>query len=474
LLSQFRWITDLSAIFAVLIDSGDGFVLAEASRGWLAELKLSRAGAVGRKLNEIYLTENASRLQSAARRALSSGKPVHVSLSMRGGDQLAFTARPASPEQSVVVVEARQPPQPYHLAAWPADTLFEHLSRARALIAGGVFYSYELGRQSELGPAKLLGYPKGHPATRRGGFPELYHPDDLSKVLAHQSELAALSDRQFSVMVCRMRHIDGDWRWIEARERVVGRSEAGMARRILGFASDVSERYRLLATLTAASKALLTAESHERERVARELHDSMAQHLVAIDLTLSRLERRMGGDPAQLDIVHEIRTALEGAHREVRTLSYLLHPPELERLGFEASLRKFLHGFGLRARLNVRLHAQEHWPVLDSVRQLALFRVAQEALMNVHKHAGAQSVDVRLCGSGGDVVLEVSDDGVGLSQREIDALLAQQWGGVGIAGMTARMEQLGGRLEIRPRPKGLLIRARLPIAAGDHEQARRP
>jgi signal transduction histidine kinase len=148
----------------------------------------------------------------------------------------------------------------------------------------------------------------------------------------------------------------------------------------------------------------------------------------------------------------------------VRTFSYLLHPPDLERLGFETSLRKFLHGFGVRTGLDVRFRIEGESQSMESERELALFRVAQEAMMNVHTHAEARAVGVVLGYSADSVTLEVSDDGVGLSHDQIETLVSQQWGGVGVAGMTARMQQLGGRLDICAQPRGLLVRARLPLA----------
>ena len=94
--------------------------------------------------------------------------------------------------------------------------------------------------------------------------------------------------------------------------------------------------------------------------------------------------------------------------------------------------------------------------------------------MNVHTHADARTVGVRLSYSPTEVVLEVSDDGVGLAQPEIDALIAQQWGGVGVVGMMARMEELGGRLEIRGQERGLLIRARLPLGEASLDESPLP
>ena len=454
------WIGDISASVAVVASSGEGFVLAAASRGWLNALRLSRSAAVGKALESVMSTELSMNISNSARQAFSSGHPVQF---VWGGQApetpMLFTVRPMGDADGSAIVEVSDRDGSGRASARRAEMLNRQLS----LLNDGVFYVYEPGRESALDLSRLLGYPPGHPATSQERMRRLIHPEDRAELVAHQQRLTSLPDSEVSALICRLRHIDRSWRWIEARERVFARNRHGRPRWILGFAHDVTERYRLRSSLVAASNALLNAEAHERRRIARELHDAMAQHLVAIGLSLSRLERRMDQNPGHLTIVQEIRDSLNAAHREVRTFSHLLHPPDLERGGFEAALRRFLQGFGARTGLDVRLHVEGERAPLGGEGELSLFRVAQEALMNVHKHAGASVVEVLLSYSPRAVLLEVMDDGVGLSQAEIDALMAQEWGGVGISGMTARMEQLGGSLEIRPRRKGLQIRARLPV-----------
>lgn len=403
-------------------------------------------------------------ISNSARQAFASGRAVQFVWGGHAAETpMLFTVRPVPGAGGAAIgaalVEASDPDRSGRASARRAEMLNRQLS----LLNDGVFYVYEPGRESALDLSRLLGYPSGHPATSQERVRRLIHPEDRAGLAAHQQRLAALPDNEVSVLICRMRHIDRSWRWIEARERVFARKRQAAPRWILGFAHDVTERYRLRSSLVAASNALLNAEAHERRRIARELHDAMAQHLVAVGLSLSRLERRLDRNPGQLAIIHEIRDSLNAAHREVRTFSHLLHPPDLERGGFEAALRRFLQGFGSRTGLDVRLHVEGERAPLGGEGELSLFRVAQEALMNVHKHAGASVVEVLLSYSPKAVLLEVMDDGVGLSQAEIDALMAQEWGGVGISGMTARMEQIGGNLEIRPRRKGLQIRARLPV-----------
>lgn len=443
--------------------------MAELSRGWLETFQQSRAATAGRPLEDVFPTEASLMISNVARRALASGEPIDFSV-MAGEPRrkISILARPMVGMPDAVILEADRPGRPLPIGEASSEALFLDLAKG-AVMGAGAHYFDEPGRTADVDLSVVLGYPRGHPAARLERLGELLHPEDAKTYATHRTRLEGMSDDQFAVVVVRMRHLDGEWRFIQLRERVAARRPGGAVQRILVFATDVSEKYRLLDSLGAVSNALFMAESHERKRIARELHDSMAQHLVAIDLTLIRLERRMGDDREQMEVVQEIREALRAAHSEVRTFSYLLHPPDLEVLGFEGSLRKFLRGFALRTGLDLHLHLPEEWPPLGPVRELALFRVVQEALMNVHNHAEAKTVHVELWRSPSGAVLEIADDGVGLTQSQIDSLMAQHWGGVGIAGMTARMQQLGGRLEIQPRTKGLLIRAELPGPTGEPE-----
>ena len=152
--------------------------------------------------------------------------------------------------------------------------------------------------------------------------------------------------------------------------------------------------------------------------------------------------------------------ALAAAHRDVRTYSYLLHPPQLQRLGLEDTLRRFIEGFGRRSELTIDIDVSGATQA-SSETELALFRVAQEALMNVHRHSNARKATVRLRRSSTTIVLEVDDDGVGLPDAA--ELASNKTDGVGIPGMQARMVQMGGALDLIPLPRGLRVRAEAPI-----------
>src|SRR5262245_56864462 len=201
----------------------------------------------------------------------------------------------------------------------------------------------------------------------------------------------------------------------------------------------------------------MTIQEEEDRRIAAELHDSTVQHLTAMDLNLLNLKSaaRTNGD---IDtIVGEIGESLQEAIKELRTFSYLLHPTQLERDGLAASLKRYVEGFARRTRLRAKLKTIGPIDQLPLTLQQALLRVVQEALANVHRHASASRVLVNLICAGRRVHLVISDDGKGIRADKpgCEAMPAKL--GVGIPGMTARIRQFGGRLDVRSRPSGTIV-----------------
>jgi two-component system NarL family sensor kinase len=233
---------------------------------------------------------------------------------------------------------------------------------------------------------------------------------------------------------------------------------------------DVTATAKVHREISLISERLLAVQELERRRIAMELHDSTGQHLVASSLALSRLARAQdcGGAPLTADAAAALQDATEciaEAQREIRLLSYLLHPPHLERDGFEATLRMFVSGFSRRASLICPIKVDGHIDDLDFELQRNLFRVVQEALINVHRHAGASTAAVRIARQRNKVTLEISDDGHGLALSSID-----QGPGVGIPGMRDRLRRLGGRFDIVDSPTGVVVKANVPLDAAVREQ----
>ena len=202
---------------------------------------------------------------------------------------------------------------------------------------------------------------------------------------------------------------------------------------------------------------IIEAQDNERRKISRELHDSVGQSLVAAMMSISGFKRENSiGNNTKLD---EALRVLDSALSEVRTLSHLLHPPNLELLGLGPSLAWLAEGFEKRTGIQTHLEAPRELPSFSSTAATTIFRVAQEALTNVHRHAEAPHVVIRVSVTPTEFQLEVSDDGKGFADLEA----CRQ--GIGILGMQERLAELGGTLRVESgRNAGSSVFAILPLA----------
>ena len=235
---------------------------------------------------------------------------------------------------------------------------------------------------------------------------------------------------------------------------------------LLELVRDSSERRQAEKALRQLSVRLLQVEDEERRRIARDLHDTTAQGLAALVMNLSLAKTLHGvrGEERELLLSDGLALA-EKSYQEIRTLSYLLHPPLLDETGLGGALRDYAEGFAQRSGLRLQLDLPEVWDRLPPELEMALFRVAQESLGNVNRHSGSPTAAIRLGRDAGEVLLEITDAGRGMPPEQLQRAVAGAAGlGVGLVGMRERMRQLGGRLEITSGPQGTTIRACLPVA----------
>jgi signal transduction histidine kinase len=222
---------------------------------------------------------------------------------------------------------------------------------------------------------------------------------------------------------------------------------------------QVAARTRAETAQRALSARLLTLQDAERRKFARELHDSVGQHLAALKMAISILQTRHPGDATLQDCIK----MLDDSITETRTISHLLHPPLLDEAGLNSACRWFVEGFGKRSGIDVNLDILDGVIRLPEATELVLFRVLQESLTNVHRHSGAARADVSMRLSGHEVILRVRDYGRGMSPAVLQALQTDgSGGGVGLAGMTERIREIGGKLEIHSSAIGTEIVARVP------------
>ena len=223
---------------------------------------------------------------------------------------------------------------------------------------------------------------------------------------------------------------------------------------------DLTERARILATLSETSDQLLHAQETERQRIAIELHDSTSQHLAGIVMGLNQLRREVGRKAGALKRIEELGRLAQLAIHETRVLSYLMNASGHESEGLTESVRRFVYGFGQRTGLETSFETEGRPDTSGAATQHAVFRVVQEALTNVYRHAGASKASVKLFTRGENLTVQISDDGRGFQrfegQREPPL-------GVGIPGMRARIEQLGGTLRIAGGRLGATVTASVPL-----------
>ena len=220
---------------------------------------------------------------------------------------------------------------------------------------------------------------------------------------------------------------------------------------------DNAESYRLL------SARILELQDAERRRIARELHDSVGQYLAGLKINLDQLESTDQSDMPGL--IRETIVLTNCAIQEVRTISHLLHPPLLEELGFLPAARWYLDEFGKRGQLKVSLSVDEPIERLPREVEIALFRVLQEALTNVYRHAGAQSVDVRIFCRDGHVSLTVSDNGKGIPEDVLARFRGGAAPGIGLAGMRERLAEFDGQIHVDSSGGGTVLKAMIPTSA---------
>lgn len=331
------------------------------------------------------------------------------------------------------------------------------------------------------GAERIKGYTAADIIGRH--YSTFFPPEDVASGKPQRILAAAARDGKAEQEGWRVRK-DGSRFWVNALVTAM-HDESG---KLLGFSKitrDVTERMRhnealqkeiaekeqarqdLVQSensLRQLSLELLRTQDEERRRIGREMHDSIGQYLSALKIKLGLLEARNPNlDPLSQRDLRQCTTVLEECVKEVRTISYLLYPPMLEEMGLKSAINWYLEGFMQRSGIKVNFNAPASLERPSRDIELALFRVLQESLTNVHKHSGASLVDIQLSRENGAIHLNVRDYGRGLpnaiasATRPVSSLF-----GVGLRGMNERMLQLGGRLALSSASPGTLVRATVP------------
>jgi signal transduction histidine kinase len=212
--------------------------------------------------------------------------------------------------------------------------------------------------------------------------------------------------------------------------------------------------------LNRLSNSLMTAQDEERRRIARELHDGLGQDLAAAKMMLGAMSQPERSPDAKEQAMSEANLMLDHAIKQVRTISHLLHPPLLDEIGLLSALRWYTEGFERRSGVETKLEVPLEFPRLGAEVETAIFKITQESLTNVFRHASAQKAIVRLEEQEGRVSVSIIDDGKGVSE-DLVALRPGSYG-IGIIGIKQRVQDLGGMLVLRCTNPGTKLEVTIP------------
>jgi two-component system NarL family sensor kinase len=240
-------------------------------------------------------------------------------------------------------------------------------------------------------------------------------------------------------------------------------SELTQANKLLH--NEIQKRVQTEEMLRKLSARILTLQDEERRRLGRELHDSAGQLLAALHINLGVIAQKTQGDPSLSARVADSAALADQVISEIRTLSYLLHPPMLDETGLGSAVDWYVRGFSERSKINVELRVDPELPRFPTDVETAIFRIVQESLVNIHRHSGSRTAFISLSASSAEAVLLVRDEGCGIPAEILKSM--DDGGaniGVGIGGMRERARQLGGSISIRRAEPGTLVQVKLPVS----------
>jgi PAS domain S-box-containing protein len=321
--------------------------------------------------------------------------------------------------------------------------------------SGDMFGSQELYR--------ILGIDPDETKLTREIFARSIHPEDRSR---YDSEInAAVDEKRNWEIDYRIVLTDGSLKYIQGIGRPVFAS-SGEPLEFVGTTVDITDRKLAEEELRRLSGQLLRSQDEERRRIARDLHDSTGQDLVALATTLGQLRGSIPSvERKSRRILSQCKALADRCIRDVRTLSYVLHPPVLDEAGLGDAIRDYVKGFSKRSGIHVELELSPRLGRMARDVELALFRVVQEALTNIQRHSGSQRARIRIYRNS-DLTLEISDLGHGVSVSWKRGKEEPRFEiGVGIPSMQERVKLVGGRLAIESTSEGTTVRVTISLGA---------
>jgi two-component system, NarL family, sensor histidine kinase FusK len=305
------------------------------------------------------------------------------------------------------------------------------------------------------------------------GFGSFAGRDVNSSLLLLQSFMGAIAMTSL-VLSAAIFQRDSDHAALEKTKQEL---EGRVVERTAQLQERIAKQERAELALRDLSSRLLQMQDDERRRIARELHDSTGQELAWLNMSLSRLQTDMQTDMRKLseDTANRVAEALSVVTKvtsELRTISYLLHPPLLDEMGLSSAIRWFVDGFAERSNIRVNVEVPRDLERFSPDLETAIFRVVQECLTNIHRHSGSATASIRLDRSADGLTLQIADQGKGIPREKLPTSAVAGKTGVGLRGMWERVRQFGGDMEISSHETGTVVRVIFPVSGEQIESER--
>jgi PAS domain S-box-containing protein len=312
--------------------------------------------------------------------------------------------------------------------------------------------------------SKVLGYSAQEVIDMGDTFlTKLMHPDDLASLNELNHRYQNRPNGTVFENVFRFKHKNGEWRTVHRLATVFLTAADGRPTQLIGTATDITDVQRGREQMEQLSSRLFTVLDVERRRIAQELHDTAAQNLFAVSLNLTKIQTDTALSPKVNEALEECQKLCDEALDELRTLSFMLYPPMLDKAGLSSALLWYVEGLKKRAGIDVQLETAALADRLPLSVERDLFRIAQEALANVVRHSGSKRAVVQFEMRGPQAVLKIVDFGKGIRQTTSTEDPNTDVEGVGIRSMRERVRTIGGTLEILSGNQGTTVTATVPV-----------
>jgi PAS domain S-box-containing protein len=352
------------------------------------------------------------------------------------------------------------------------EALRESEARFRSLIENATVGIYRMTLQGRILMAnptlvRMLGYESFEALTARNLEKEGFEPNYPRRRFRERME----QDGEVKGLEEAWTRQDGSVIFVRESARAI-RSEDGKILYYDGIVEDITTWRHAEEALRQLSGRLLRLQDEERRRIARELHETAAQTLAGLAVNLTMVKTLATDlNPRASACLSESLELAEQCSREIRTISYLLHPPLVDEAGLGPALGWYTAGFSQRSAVEVHVDVPPEFGRPPSEHELTLYRIVQEALTNIHLHSGSKTARIRLERRPNEVVLTVADEGHGFPSAALGIAGPESSNiGVGIPGMRERLRQLGGRLHIQTGSRGTILTANLPLGQVNNGQ----